>query len=214
MPAGIVIVFDKGGESKEGGGEGYESVGEWALREIGDVFAGIGGVIFICRLGCPCPCNGVCVADWGIEGTDMWCWSLGDGYKCVKVIPLGLPIVPILLPFPVPVDIAILSCSSISFGGVSTPLIIFSSALVLGSINSLCASTILIFFSPFSTSPFALLYIHSPRNVIPIPKACTGCMAWLNHMMAMQITTTRLMREAMEYVTGEVEDKITKAIMF
>jgi hypothetical protein len=59
--------------------------------------------------------------------------------------------------------------------GVSIPLIIFSSALVLGSIKSLAASTLLILFSPLSTSPLALLYIHRPKNVIPIPKPCTGC---------------------------------------
>lgn len=106
-------------------------------------------------------------------------------------------------------------CGSVSKeGGVSVPFMIRVSALVDGRIMSLAASTLLIFFSPRSTSDFALLYMYNPKNVIPMPNDCIGCMVWLNHTMAIQITTTRLMREAMEYVTGDVEERITNAMMF
>lgn len=47
-----------------------------------------------------------------------------------------------------------------------------------------------------------------------IPNACMGWTACLNQMMAMQITATRLMREAIEYVTGDVDERITKAMIF
>ena len=39
-------------------------------------------------------------------------------------------------------------------------------------------------------------------------------MIWLNQTMAIQMTQIRLIREAMEYVTGEVEDRMTNAMIF
>ena len=47
---------------------------------------------------------------------------------------------------------------------------------------------------------------------IPIP--CKKCTVWLNQMIAMQITVTRLKSDAIEYVTGEVEERMMKAMMF
>lgn len=142
----------------------------------------------------------------------------GNGNGCVRWMgdrcgnmdmPPGRPYA-VAIPKPVAVDSAGASASV----GESIPLIIISSAFVLGSIMSLAASTLLIFFSPFSTSPFALLYIHNPKNVITIPIPCIGCTLWLNHTIAIQITATRLMSDAIEYVTGEVEERITNAIIF
>lgn len=112
------------------------------------------------------------------------------------------------------VVVEVVSIGASMSGGVSIPLIILSSAFVLGNIISLAASTLLILFSPLSTSPFALLYIHSPTNVMQIPRPCTGCTFWLNHAMAIHITATRLMRDAIEYVTGDVEERIMNAMMF
>ena len=36
----------------------------------------------------------------------------------------------------------------------------------------------------------------------------------MNHRIAMHMTHIRLTKEAMEYVTGEVDDRITNAMMF
>jgi len=58
------------------------------------------------------------------------------------------------------------------------------------------------------------LYIHKPKNVRQIPKPCAGCIFWLNQTIAMQITAIRLMRDAIEYVTGDVVARIAKAIIF
>lgn len=76
------------------------------------------------------------------------------------------------------------------------------------------ASTLRILVSPFSTSLFAALYKYRPMNVNPIPAPWIGWTLWLNHKIAIHMTHTRLAKEAMEYVTGEVDDRITNAIMF
>jgi len=152
----------------------------------------------ICKLGCECCGGGGGGWDDDNDGIVIGCPCNGGG-GCelfVNVIPLGLPYA--LETFPTVPELSALTLPRFSSVGVSVPFIILTSALVVGNIISLSASTLLIFFSPFSTSPFALLYIHNPKNVIPIPKPWTGWMDWLNQMMAMQMTATRLMREAME----------------
>lgn len=57
-------------------------------------------------------------------------------------------------------------------GGTNSTFSMVSSdsEMVLGSIISFAASTRLIFFSPFSTSDLALLYMYNPTNVRVIPK--------------------------------------------
>lgn len=90
----------------------------------------------------------------------------------------------------------------------------FSSARVDGNTMFRMASTLLMVFSPFSTSLLDALYIQSPTKVRAMPKPCIGWILWLNQTIAIQMTHTRLISEAMEYVTGEVEDKITNAMIF
>ena len=58
------------------------------------------------------------------------------------------------------------------------------------------------------------MYIQSPTKVVAIPKPWIGWIDWLNHTIAIQITTTRLMRDAIEYVTGETDERMMNAIMF
>lgn len=112
-----------------------------------------------------------------------------DATDMARCLPYAVPI-----PVPVPRDPVTASVGV----GESLPLIIISSAFVLGNIISRAASTRLILFSPFSTSLLALLYIHRPTNVNMIPAPCTGCTLWLNHMIAIQITATRLISDAIE----------------
>ena len=47
-----------------------------------------------------------------------------------------------------------------------------------------------------------------------IPKAWMGCTDCLNHTIAIHMTATRFISEAIEYVTGEVEERMTKAMIF
>jgi len=70
--------------------------------------------------------------------------------------------------------------------------------LVTGSLISRAASTLRILCSPFSTSLLAWLYMYRPVKAIAIPKAWMGWTGWANHRMAMQMTATRLIKEAME----------------
>lgn len=99
--------------------------------------------------------------------------------------------------------------------GVSRPSIIRAWENVVGSspsrAASRAASTARIFFSPLSTSRFALLYIHNPMAVSAIPIAWTACTACLNHTIARQMTAIRLTSEAIEYVTGEVDERMANA---
>lgn len=185
----------EGGESKEGGGDGYGSVGEMVFR-FEKMDEGSCEEILICRLGCPCP------------------FPCESGCKCafVETCTRGRPAVGYA---PVPVAAATGNSGVPGTGvGGELPFNSFSSVRLMGSIISRAASTLRILFSPRSTSLFAVLYMYKPRNVIPIPRPCMGCTFWLNHTMAIQMTATRLMREAIEYVTGDVLERITNAMMF
>ena len=47
-PDGALPLFGRGGESSEGGGDGYESMGDVAMEG----FVAVGGVMLMCRFGC------------------------------------------------------------------------------------------------------------------------------------------------------------------
>lgn len=197
--------------SRDAGGDGYESNNETTPRfgieiVVGGKMDPGGDGNFACLSGRLWGCG------TGSSGCVAWLWLWMGGRCDVMDMFRGRPYAVVWSIAVVVVEVVSIGASM--SGGVSIPLIILSSAFVLGNIISLAASTLLILFSPLSTSPFALLYIHSPTNVMQIPRPCTGCTFWLNHAMAIHITATRLMRDAIEYVTGDVEERIMNAMMF